>query len=73
MSNRQGQTTLFFAAQVGRAPVVRYLLEHGADVDVVDEAGRTPLDAARGNGGGRGGDGSEEVVALLESAGSEGN
>jgi ankyrin repeat protein len=73
MSDRQGQTTLFFAAQVGRPRVVRYLLESGADVDVVDDMGRTPLDAATGNGGGRGGEGSEEIVGLLESALSEGN
>ena len=73
LNNRQGQTTLFFAAQVGRARVARYLLDHGANVDVVDDMGRTPLDAATGNGGGRGEEGSEEIVALLENFGSEGN
>lgn len=73
LSNREGQTTLFFAAQMGRVPVVRYLLENGARVDVVDKAGRTPIDAAGGDAGGRGGDGSEAILALLESAGSDRN
>lgn len=30
MTNREGQTVLFFAAQSGRAAVVRFLLDHGA-------------------------------------------
>ncbi len=67
LRGRQGQTTIFFAAQVGRLPVVEYLLENGARVDVVDEMGRTPVDAARGDGGGRDETGSEAIVALLES------
>jgi ankyrin repeat protein len=61
VSDREGQTTLFFAVQQGRVPVVDFLLEHGAAVDVVDQAGRTLLDVA--------GDGSEETVALLQNAG----
>jgi ankyrin repeat protein len=35
-TDRQGQTTLFFAAEAGRAEVVRYLLDHGARTDVKD-------------------------------------
>jgi ankyrin repeat protein len=33
MTNREGQTVLFFAAQTGRPAVVRFLLDHGAKVD----------------------------------------
>jgi ankyrin repeat protein len=73
MTDRQGQTALFAAAQSTRADVVRYLLEHGAKIDVVDDMGRTPLDAASGNGGGRGGQGSEEVRTLLRNAASKSN
>jgi ankyrin repeat protein len=49
MSNREGQTTLFFAAQSGRAAVVRFLLDHGAKADAMGDAGRALLNAARDN------------------------
>jgi ankyrin repeat protein len=58
VSDREGQTTLFFAAQQGRASVVRFLLERGADVDVVDASGRSLREAARG----------DEVIAMIEAA-----
>jgi ankyrin repeat protein len=51
LTDRQGQTTLFYVAEAGRVETVRYLLEHGASLDVRDDAGRTPLDAARGTAG----------------------
>ncbi len=47
MTNREGQTTLFFAAQSGRATVVRFLLDHGADVNAMGDSGKALLDAAR--------------------------
>jgi ankyrin repeat protein len=62
LTDRQGQTTLFYAAELGRAEVVRYLLDHGAKVDVVDEKGKTPIAAARG-----------DAVALLQRAGATRN
>jgi ankyrin repeat protein len=68
MTERQGQTALFAAAQSTRADLVRYLLDHGARVDVKDDMGRTPLDAASGNGGGRGGASTEEIRTLLRNA-----
>ena len=68
LSGRQGQTTLFFAAEVGRAQVVKYLLDHGAKVDVNDDMGRTPIDAAKGSGGGEKEAGSREIVTLLNGA-----
>lgn len=69
LTNRQGQTTLFFAAQVGRARVVQYLLQHGADVDAVDDTGRTALEAISGPEAGARAD---EIAALLRSAGAAG-
>jgi len=57
---------LFFVAEVGRTPVVKYLLEHGAKVDLVDGMGKTAIDIARGNGGGERRTASPEIVALLE-------
>ena len=50
MTDRQGQTPLFLAAESGRIEVVRYLLEHGARVDIKDDTGKTPIDAAAGGG-----------------------
>ena len=58
LTNRQGQTTLFFAAETGRTEVVKYLLDHGATVNVMDDMGRTPIDVAKGN----------ESLTLLKSA-----
>jgi len=64
LTERQGQTTLFFAAETGRTAVVKYLLEHGAKVDVKDDMGRTPIAmVAAGRGEGR----SAEIAALLQS------
>jgi ankyrin repeat protein len=66
LTDRQGQTTLFLAAETGRTGVVKYLLERGAKVDVADAMGRTPIDVAQGNGGGRGDGRSKEIVTLLQ-------
>jgi ankyrin repeat protein len=66
LTGRQGQTTLFFAAEIGRIEVVRYLLDHGAAVDVMDESGRRPIDVAGGSGSGRSEPRSPEIIALLK-------
>src|SRR5690242_2677482 len=44
LTGRQGQTALFLATELGRADVVAYLVDHGARVDIKDDAGRTPVD-----------------------------
>ena len=56
LTNRQGQTTLFYVAETGRTAAVKFLLDHGAKADVMDEMGKTPIDAAKGHA---------EIVALL--------
>lgn len=71
LTDRQGQTPLFFVAEVGRTGVVRYLLDHGADVHVVDDLGRTPIDLARAEVRDRDPVRTQEIVALLEHAGAE--
>jgi len=66
MTNKQGQTALFHVAELGRTAVVKYQLEHGAKADMKDDAGRTALDVARGDGPippGR-----QEIVTLLTTA-----
>ena len=62
LTGRQGQTTLFFAAETGRTEVVKYLLANGAKTDLVDDMGKSPLDLAAGNRGDR----SKEIVTLLQ-------
>jgi ankyrin repeat protein len=66
MTGRQGQTALFQAAELGRTEVVKYLLEHGAKVDVVDDMGKSPIDVVEGARGGRGEGRSKEIVTLLQ-------
>jgi ankyrin repeat protein len=69
LTDRQGQTTLFLAAETGRTEVVRYLLEHGAKTDVADDKGRTAIDVAQGSGRGPGEARSKEIVGLLQNSG----
>jgi len=59
MTGREGQTTLFFAAQSGRVSVVRFLLDHGADVNAMGDGGRSLVNASRGNA---------EIAAMLRDA-----
>jgi ankyrin repeat protein len=59
MTRREGQTALFFAAQLGRTSVVRFLLERGASVNAMGDSGKSLLDGARNNA---------EVTALIRAA-----
>ena len=59
MTNREGQTALFFAAQAGRAAVVRFLLDHGAKVNAMGDSGKALLNAARDNA---------EIAAMIRAA-----
>ena len=77
-STNEGMTALHVAAQTGRADLVRYLLEKGANADIVDSNGRKAIDlVAAGAGTGRGGPqgrtaagSAAEIRALLENAAS---
>ena len=59
MTNRQGQTALFFAAQAGRVAVVRFLLDRGAGVIAMGNAGKALLNSERTR---------PEIVDLLRAA-----
>lgn len=62
------ETALHGAAEHGFDKYIQFLVAHGADLNAKDAHGRTPLDAARGAGGTRGGaDAFPKTVALLES------
>jgi ankyrin repeat protein len=67
MTDREGQTALFSAAGRGWTRVVEFMIEHGAQTDVVDVLGRSPLDAALGRLA-SGGAEFEEVAELLRAA-----
>ncbi|MDH3531625.1 MAG: ankyrin repeat domain-containing protein [Gammaproteobacteria bacterium] len=46
--NEDGQTAMHMAAFTGADPVVRYLAENGADINVMDNYGETPWSMASG-------------------------
>jgi ankyrin repeat protein len=54
--DKEGMSALHEAVQAGRTEVVRYLLEKGANPELVDANGRKPIDLldAGGTGGARG-------------------
>ncbi len=54
-STNEGMTALHVAAQSGRADLVRYLLEKGANPAIADSNGRKPIDLVGGNAGAAGG------------------
>jgi len=69
MTEREGQTALYGAIKFGWARVVEYLVDHGADVDVVDALGKSPLDQALGRTGGRDNTVSEDIARILAEKG----
>jgi ankyrin repeat protein len=56
--DQEGASALHLAAQTGRTDLVRYLLDKGANPELVDANGKKPIDlvglGAAGDGGGRG-------------------
>jgi ankyrin repeat protein len=69
VTEREGQTALFGAVKFGWTNVVGYLLANGADPNVKDALGKTPLDGALGRiGSGRDSIVSEEIAARLRAA-----
>jgi len=69
MTERNGQTALYGAVKFGWTRVVRFLLEHGAKTDIVDALGKSPLNAALGQTGGRDNTVSQEIADLIRNAG----
>ncbi len=55
-TSNEGMSALHFAAQSGRIDVVRYLLDKGANAEIVDNSGHKPIDLVGiGPAPGRGG------------------
>jgi ankyrin repeat protein len=61
-SANEGKTALHLAAEKGKADVVRYLLQKGANTQIADAEGHKPLDLAGKNA---------EIGALLDDAASK--
>ncbi len=67
LTDALGHTGIFRAAMRGWDRVVAYMIDHGAEVDVVDALGKSPLDAALGQTSGSR-DVYEDVAELLRAA-----
>ena len=61
-ADTQGRSALHGAAMWGLTDVVKFVRENGADINVKDKRGLTPLDYALGRAGGFGFDGKSGVV-----------
>ena len=67
MTDREGQTALYSPAGRGWTRVVEFMIANGAEIDIVDAIGQSPLDAASGRLT-RGGGVHEDVAAILTRA-----
>ena len=68
LPERGGQSALFGAVQWAWPRVVQYLIDHGAEVAIVDDRRVSPLDAALGRAGSADNRKSPEVAKILQSA-----
>src|SRR5262245_28039765 len=68
LPTRGGQTAVFGAVQWGWPRVVQYLIAHGAKVDIKDDLGVSPLDAASGRAKSDDNRPSGEVAKILQAA-----
>lgn len=66
LTDREGHTPLLAAVARGWGSAVERLIANGAEVDIVDARGRTPVDVALGRIGGQDTIVSEEIAAMLE-------
>ncbi len=69
LTDRLGQTALHSAAGRGWAEVVEFLVERGANVNIADALGKSPLTLALTPVGGQRVPGTDQVAEILERAG----
>jgi ankyrin repeat protein len=65
LTDRQGQTALYGPITWGWSRVAQFLVDHGAKANVVDAAGKAPLDFFKGDLHGRDHKADDEIIALL--------
>jgi uncharacterized protein len=68
LQERGGQSALFGAVQWGWPRVVKYLIDRGAEVAIMDDMRVSPLDAALGRAGSADNHPSDEVAKILQAA-----
>lgn len=69
MTDRQGQTAIYGPGVWGWMKVAKFLIENGADVNITDDYGKTPVDSALGQAGGEQEDVWNELADYLRQAG----
>lgn len=67
MTERQGQTALFGPGKWGWMNVAEFLIENGAEVNVIDDYGKSPVDSALAKAGGEQKEVYEELAEYLRS------
>jgi uncharacterized protein len=65
-SNNEGTSALHEAARVARTDLVKYLLDHGANTEILDADGKKPIDVAGVARAGRGGGGAPAAAAAVQ-------
>jgi uncharacterized protein len=68
LTERGGQTAIYGAIKFGLTDVVAWLIANGAELNIVDDLGVSPLDAAEGRIGGRDNRPSEEIANMIRAA-----
>jgi ankyrin repeat protein len=68
LQERGGQSALFGAVQYAWPRVTKWLIDHGAEVAIVDDRKVSPLDAATGKAGSADNHPSPEVAKIIQAA-----
>lgn len=68
LSERGGQTAIYGAIKFALVDVVAWMIANGAALDIVDDLGVSPLDAAEGRIGGRDNTPSPEIADMIRTA-----
>ena len=68
LTERGGQTAIYGAIKFALVDVVEWMIANGAQLDIEDDMGVSPLDASEGRIGGRDNTPSPEIAAMIRAA-----